>query len=309
MQTSPVTTQQLKSSVIAVPPLSRDDQYEISVHSNRQIVEHIEGGGVSILLYGGNANLYHVRLSEYGRLLQMFEEISGEQTLVIPSVGPSYGMMMDQAALLREQAFPTAMVLPQEGVMTEAGMMTAFRRFVESVGKPAVLYIKREGFISPENTAKLVDDSLVSFIKYAIVRDDPRQDDFLTELVDRVDKKWIVSGIGEQPAIVHLKQFGITGFTSGCVCIAPSLSQEMLAALYQDDLEQAERIRQTFKPLEDLRNRYSPIRVLHEAVALSGIAETGPQLPMMSDLDQQQRAEVAGVAQALLEKQMQVRSR
>ena len=127
-----------------------------------------------------------------------------------------------------------------------------FRQFVERFGRSAVLYIKRKGYISPQGAAKLVDDGLVSFIKYAIVRDDPADDPFLTQLVDQVDRSIIVSGIGEQPAIVHLKQFGLTGFTSGCVCVAPALSQQMLVALNQDDTETAESIRQTFEPLEDL---------------------------------------------------------
>ena len=39
-----------------------------------------------------------------------------------------------------------------------------------------------------------------------------------------------------------------------------------------------------FCPLEDLRNKIHPIRVLHHAVAAAGIAETGPMQPMLSDL-------------------------
>ncbi|MEO1618746.1 MAG: dihydrodipicolinate synthase family protein, partial [Planctomycetota bacterium] len=93
-----------------------------------------------------------------------------------------------------------------------------------------------------------------------------------------------VSGIGEQPAIVHLRDFGITGFTSGCVCVAPRKSMAMLRAIQSGDFDAAESIRQFFEPLEDLRNEYSPIRVLHHAVEQAGIAKTGPLQPMLSDL-------------------------
>ena len=51
------------------------------------------------------------------------------------------------------------------------------------------------------------------------------------KLVQQVDRKLIVSGIGEQPAIIHLRDFKLGGFTSGCVCVAPKLSRLMLEAL------------------------------------------------------------------------------
>lgn len=300
MQTTAVTYDNLRSSVIAVPPLCRASDDTLCKTENEKLVRHIEAGGIRSLLYGGNANLYHIRISEYAQLLEMLADIAGPETLVVPSVGPAYGMMMDQAELLKSTAFPSAMVLPAEGVMTEAGLMTGFRRFVEAFGRPAVLYIKRDGYLSPAGARTLVDEGLVSFIKYAIVRDDPQHDDYLTRLVEGVDRRLIVSGIGEQPAIVHLKNFGITGFTSGCVCIAPQLSQQMLTALYQDDLASAEQVRQTFLALETLRNEIHPIRVLHEAVTLAGIADTGPHLPLLSEVTPQQSAKIAAAACALL---------
>ncbi len=300
MQTTPVNYDILRHSVIAVPPLCRDADLRICQDENQRLVSHIEAGGVTTLLYGGNANLYHVRLSEYASLLETLEQIAGRQTLVIPSAGPAYGLMMDQAKVLRESTFPTAMVLPQQDVMTEEGLLSGFRHFVEAINRPAVLYIKREGYITSAGAAKLVDDGLVSFIKYAIVRDDPSDDPFLRELVEVVDRALIVSGIGEQPAIVHLTRFGLTGFTSGCVCIAPTLSQQMLHALSEGDVDTAESIRQTFEPLEDLRNGINPIRVLHEAVRLAEIAHTGSQLPLLSGVTAEQSSTIARVAGELM---------
>jgi dihydrodipicolinate synthase/N-acetylneuraminate lyase len=145
-----------------------------------------------------------------------------------------------------------------------------------------------------------MDDGVVNWIKYAIVRDDPAQDDYLRQLVDCVDPQRIVSGIGEQPAIVHLRDFGVQGFTSGCVCIAPSLSMKMLAALKAGDYETCETIRQTFEPLENLRNAINPIRVLHTAVAEAGIADTGPILPLLNDVSENERANIADAAKTLL---------
>jgi dihydrodipicolinate synthase/N-acetylneuraminate lyase len=119
-------------------------------------------------------------------------------------------------------------------------------------------------------------------------------------LVDLVDPRIVISGIGEQPAIVHLREFGLGGFTSGCVCIAPRLSVEMLAAIRAKDWERAEQIRATFKPLEDIRNAINPIRVLHEAVRLAGIADTGPLLPLLTNLEPSHHARLQQTARQLL---------
>ncbi len=220
---------------------------------------------------------------------------------MIPSAGPAYGTMIEQAKILRRHRFPVVMVLPQQGITTSEGVETGVRRFVEASGVPALLYIKHDGFIEPENVQRLADEKVIAGIKYATVRADPTKDEYLRRLADRVERRLIISGIGEQPAIVHLRDFGLGGFTSGCVCVAPRLSRAMLEAIRQKDWQRAERIRQAFKPLEDLRNAISPIRVLHEAVRLAGIADTGPLLPLLSNLPGSDHAKVEAAARKLLE--------
>lgn len=295
-----LTPARLIESVLAVPPLCRKPDLSLDPAENVKLIRHIEAGGITTLLYGGNANFYHLPLSEYDDVLSMLEQSAGAQTLVIPSAGPAFGTMIDQAKVIRRHKFPTVMLLPQTGITTSAGVAEGVRRFVEAAGVPALLYIKHDGFIDVEDVGKLADAKLISGIKYATVRHDPAKDEYLRELVKRVDRQIIISGIGEQPAIVHLKEFGLGGFTSGCVCINPRLPAEMLEALRKDHVEEAERIRQIFRPLEDLRNAINPIRVLHEAVRLAGIAETGPAMPLLSNLDEADWFRVGAAATTLL---------
>jgi dihydrodipicolinate synthase/N-acetylneuraminate lyase len=290
----------LKRSVIAVPPLARNDDLTLNRTENQRIVSHIEAGGVSILLYGGNAVLYHVAPSQYGQLLEMLSELASPSTIVIPSVGPAYGVMMDQAAMLSASPFTTAMILPQKEISTSAGIARAVRDFCQAAERRVVLYIKHDNYVDVDDVARLMNDGLLSAIKYAIVREDAADDQYLRKLVDTVGTELMVSGMGEQPAIVHMRQFGLPGFTSGCVCIRPDLSARMLSAVHDDELDIAESIRETFRPLEDLRNSINPIRVLHEAVALAGIARTGPFLPCLSELDPAERQLVATAATQLL---------
>ncbi len=294
-----ITPARLADSVIAVPPLARDAKLKIDSAENQKIVRFIESGGVNTLLYGGNAVLYHVRLSEYARLLQVLTEIAGEKTLIVPSVGPAFGTMMDQVDVLSDFDFPTVMILPQKDIADAGGIASGIRRFVDAYGKPIVLYLKHDRWLPPEVVGKMYSSGILSWIKYAVVRDDPTQDDYLREVLAQVPGEIVVSGIGEQPAITHLRDFEITGFTSGCVCVNPARSQQMLRAIQTGDIALAEKIRNEFCGLEDLRNAINPIRVLHRAVELAEIARTGPMLPMLGELTPEQTTVVANAALAL----------
>jgi dihydrodipicolinate synthase/N-acetylneuraminate lyase len=300
VKTQAVTFADLSGSVLAVPPLARNPDLTLNRAANAALVRHIESGGISTLLYGGNANLYHISVGEYGALLDQLAEIAAPNTWVIPSVGPDFGKMMDQAQVLKSRAFPTAMVLPATFPNTVAGAEAGLRKFAQAFGKPIIVYIKAEGYLTPEAVKRLVDDGLVAGIKYAIVRDDPRKDAFLSQLVELVDRRFIVSGIGERPAIVHLRDFGLAGFTTGSGCVGPRGSSGLLAALKNKDYDRAEQLRAPFIPLEDLRDTLSPIRVLHEAVRLAGIADTGPILPLLSNIEPEHHPRVKKAAQELL---------
>jgi dihydrodipicolinate synthase/N-acetylneuraminate lyase len=296
-----LTSGALAGSVLAVPPLCRNADYTLNEVENAKLIRHIEAGGVRTLLYGGNANFYHIATGEYAQVLAMLVQQAGADTLVIPSAGPAFGTMMDQAKVLRRHRFPTVMILPQQGITTSQGVEAGVRKFVDAAGVPALLYVKADGYIEVPQVAALARDRVISGIKYATVRTDTAEDDYLRQLVSQVDPVIIISGIGEQPAITHLRDFKLGGFTSGCVCVAPKLSAQMLKAIRAGDWQTAEKICKTFRPLEDLRNAIHPIRVLHEAVRLAGIADTGPLLPLLTNLSEDQHAPVAAAAIGLLQ--------
>jgi dihydrodipicolinate synthase/N-acetylneuraminate lyase len=299
MKTTPVSPADLGASVFAVPPLARNADLTLNRAANAAQIRHIEAGGVTSILYGGNANLFHVSASEYPALLDMLEELAGADTWMVPSVGPEYGLLMDQMAVLKQCTFPTAMVLPLASPGTSDGLETGIGRAADRFGRQLILYIKSETGLTPEALGRLVARGLVCAVKYGIERPDPRQDDFLKRILDNVDRKLVVSGMGERPAIVHLRDFGLAGFTSGCVCIAPKSATLLLKAMQRKDWAEAERLRALFMPLEECRIRLHLIRVLHEALSLSGIADMGPILPMLSNIDANHHAEIRALALAL----------
>lgn len=299
MKTTPVTPADLSASVLSVPPLAR--RADLTLDPEAALIGHLQDGGVRTLMYGGNANFYHLPASEYAATLDFLAEAAGPDTWVIPSAGADYGKLMDHAAILRTRNFPTAMALPFGNPSNDGGVAMALRRFADKLGKPIIAYVKGLGYIEPATLGALARDGVICAIKYAIVRDDPSKDTYLDELVKHVSRDIIISGIGERPAIVHLRDFGLRCFTSGSVCVAPRGSMKLLAALKAKRYDEAEKLRAAYIPLEDQRDKRGPIRVLHDAVTLAGIADMGPMLPMISNLDPSERPAVKAAAVALLE--------
>jgi dihydrodipicolinate synthase/N-acetylneuraminate lyase len=294
------------AGVFAVPPLARksDTQRSIDFEQNGLIARHIVEGGITRLLYGGNAFLYHVTLAEYEQLLEWLSSID-RNVWVIPSLGPSYGRAMDQAILLRQYDFPCTMILPSSDPRDAAGLERGFREIAEAAQTRLIVYLKDENNMGPDReagldaVARLVDDGLCMAIKYAVVRQDPLHDAYLDALLARVDRKFVISGIGERPAIVHLRDWNLPGFTTGSGCIAPRLSQDLFASCALRDFARAEQLRAQFIPLEDARDLWGPARVLHRATESAGIAATGPVPPYLTDLTGEQEQILAPVARVL----------
>jgi 4-hydroxy-tetrahydrodipicolinate synthase len=284
MKNNAVTPQDLRRSVISVPPLARNADLSFNEAHNAALLAHMRAGGVTTYMYGGNANLYHMGVSEFGPFLEMLGRLAQDGDWMIPSIGADFGKAMDQAAIAREHPFPTVMVLPQRFPVAPAGVAAGLRRIAECYGKPIIAYVKDEGYVEPQDLGKLVAEGHVCAIKYAIVRENPAQDAYLSQLLDHVDRDLVISGIGERPVVDHFREFGLRAFTSGSVCVAPRLSNAIRVALHNGDYDSASMVRELFIPLEDARDGYSPMRVLHDAVGFAGIADMGPMLPMQANL-------------------------
>lgn len=300
MKTTPVQ-QSDRQGVIAVPPLCRDASGAFQWEECRRVVDHIRAGGVTRLMYGGNAFLYHMTLGEYEQMLEWLTTLDDELWCV-PAAGPSYGRLMDQAPLLRRYRFPCVMALPCADPRDAKGLEAGLRRFSAEAETPLIVYLKDETnfggdlMAGLDAVARLVADGICVGIKYAVVRKDPSVDAYLTALLERVDRRMVVSGIGERPAIVHWNQFQLAGFTSGSVCVAPGLTQAIFDALRAGDTVTAAAIREKFIEHEDFRDAWGPARVLHASMALAGIANTGPIPPFVSGLSDEQQSQLRPAA-------------
>jgi dihydrodipicolinate synthase/N-acetylneuraminate lyase len=307
MKNTPVDPTDL-AGVLPVPPLPRqpDAARSLDLDAAKALVEHLAQGGLRALIFGGNAFLYHVTLDEYETLLAWMAALP-DPLWPIPSVGPSFGRAVDQAALLRRHAFPCAMALPCGDPRDAGGLERGWREIVQRSGVPLMLYLKDEHNLGPDLdagldiVARLIEDGTAVAVKYAVVRPAPERDAYLEGLLARVPRERVVSGIGERPAVVHMLKFGLPGFTTGSGCVAPVLSAALHEACGRGDEGEAQRLRASFLPHEDLRDAWGPARVLHAAVELAGICATGPIPPFVSPLDTTQRERLRPVARSLYE--------
>lgn len=293
MHTQPLTSETICRSVWAVPPLCRQADGSLDADSNRTLVRHIEAGGLTTLLYGGNAVFYHLTLDEFERAIALITEIAGEDSIVVPAIGPTFGLLRDHADRLRGTDFPTAMVLPQRDIVTSEGIARGVRQASDRMGKPVVLYMKHPGTLTTSHVRAMVDDGTVCAIKYAVTLDDPLDDPELTALCDAVDPQMILSGSGEQFAAPHREAFGVGNFTTGCGCLFPKVSVALKRRWDAGDFgDSSHALKETLLPLESLRDNWGPIAVLHRAVE-HGLTPTGPLLPLLSEPDAGLDAKIA----------------
>src|ERR1700730_17234108 len=142
--------------VFVVPPLARksDLKRAIDFDQNTLLVRHIINGGITRLIYGGNAFLYHVSLAEYEQLLAWLSDFADDVWL-IPSIGPSYGRALDQGALLRRYQFPCMMMLPCGDPRDVLGLELGLREVGEAAETKLIVYLKDENNFGPDREAGL----------------------------------------------------------------------------------------------------------------------------------------------------------
>jgi dihydrodipicolinate synthase/N-acetylneuraminate lyase len=73
----------------------------------------------------------------------------------------------------------------------------------------------------------------------------------------------------------------------------------MFELLKAGEYEQAAALRESFLPIEDIRDTLGPARVLHAATTAAGIAECGPIPPFTTELTEDQKADLVKAVKPL----------
>ena len=297
------------ASVVAVPPIALNADYSVNAGANEALIKHIEDGGVDILLYGGNANLYHFGLEDYRAAMEAIRAAAAPTTHLITSIGPDFGKALAQAPIARDLGFTNVMVLPTNFPADPAGVANGVRKLADAYGNGLILYLKRENYADPDDLAKLISEKAVSFVKYAVEKPDASKDPYLDAVLSAIGTEYLASGMGETPIHDHLGDRKLTTYTSGAVCIAPVAASELLTLYKTGRAAEAVELSKPFLDFEKIRLDLGGLQVLHDGVRLSGIADTGPLMPMVSNLPPDRLPPVAKAVEALKLAEKHARSR
>ncbi|MCL6707985.1 dihydrodipicolinate synthase family protein [Pseudomonas sp. R2.Fl] len=297
------------ASVVSVPPIALRPDLTVNAAANAALIRHIVDGGVGILLYGGNANLYHFGLEDYRAAMEALLDGTPKGTHIITSIGPDFGKAMAQAPIVRELGFSNVMLLPTQFPADSAGVANGVRRLADALGHGLILYLKRDRYVAPDELAGLVGDGAVRFVKYAVERTDAADDPYLDDVLSAVGVEHVASGMGETPINDHLGSRALTTYTSGAVCIAPAAAMELLALYKAGRNAEGLELSRPFLEFEKVRAKLGGLQVLHDGVRLSGIADTGPLMPMVSNLPADSLAPVQAAVDALIEAEEACRAR
>jgi len=301
VKTTQVTPADLLCCPLALPPMARTQSGEIAVAEQAKLLDWLRSGGITTFLYGGCANFFNASVRQYAATLDVIEDLARDHEWVIPTIGPDFGKAMDQAEILRGRQFPSAMLLPLAPA-TAAGVATGLRRLSDAMGRPLMVFFKSADYVRASDLAAMIRDGVLCCVEYGIGGSTEMAEPFLAELLEQVGNvDAVIDGAGERTITTHAR-FGLKGYTSGSGVIAPHLTMALLAAVKRGDLGEAIRLREPFLELEGLRQAHAPIPVLHDAVRLAGIADTGPIGPFFSNVsDAQALASIAAAATRLRE--------
>src|SRR5260370_16875612 len=94
MRTSAPRFDETDRWVFAAPPLARGEDGALSRAANQRMIRHIESGGLTMMMYGGNANFYHLAGRDYAETLEMLAHLPPHVSWLIPSPGPLFATLL-----------------------------------------------------------------------------------------------------------------------------------------------------------------------------------------------------------------------
>ena len=269
MKTGPVSLDDLSRRVrcaAAGPPAGCRATASTSIRTN-VLVRHMLAGGLTRLLYGGNAFLYHVTRESSSRCSAGWRSMP-DDVWAIPSIGP---VLWPRASIRRgcvsTVRFPTVMLLPCGDPRDAAGLERGISEIADAAGVPLVVYREGRRQLRPRSgspawtrwrgsSTSARSSAPSSTPSCGRTRRTIR---ISTRLLARVDRRRVISGMGERPAVVHLRHRRLPGFTTGSGCVAPALSQSVFEAASNGRLDGGRRRpRADFLPLEDVRDALGP---------------------------------------------------
>ncbi|MFD6494696.1 dihydrodipicolinate synthase family protein [Streptomyces sp. NPDC059944] len=285
------------AEVVAIPvtPFAEDGTIDRATH--RALLRRLIDGGVRTLTPNGNTGEFYALTPEERRtVMELTAEEAGDRAAVLAGVG--HDVPTAVASARHAAALGAGMVMVHQPVhpyVSEGGWVDYHRAVAESVPALGVVPYIRNPLLPGERLAELADACPnVIGVKYAV----PDAARFAAFARDAGLERFVwVAGLAEPYAPSYFSA-GATGFTSGLVNVAPTLSLNMIEALRSGDYPAAMKVWEQIRRFEELRGANASannVTVVKEALASLGLCRRDVR-PPSRPLAESERSEVAAIA-------------
>ncbi|MGW0335355.1 dihydrodipicolinate synthase family protein [Streptomyces sp. NPDC003011] len=297
MTTTFETQRAALADVVAIPvtPFAEDGTIDQDTH--RALLRRLLDAGVRTLTPNGNTGeFYALTPEERQRVTEVTIDEAGERAVILVGVGHDIPTAIASARHAREHGAQMIMVhQPVHPYVAQSGWVDYHRAIAEAVPELGVVPYIRNAQLHGVRLAELADACPnVIGVKYAV----PDAARFAAFARDAgLDRFVWVAGLAEPYAPSYFSA-GATGFTSGLVNIAPSVSLNMIEALRAGDFPAAMKVWEQIRRFEELRaanGSANNVTVVKEALASLGLCRRDVR-PPSRPLPEDERVEVAAIA-------------
>ncbi|MEU9367466.1 dihydrodipicolinate synthase family protein [Streptomyces avermitilis] len=285
------------AEVVAIPvtPFAEDGSVDRDTH--RALLRRLLDGGVKTLTPNGNTGEFYALSPEERQLVtELTLEETGDRAAVLVGVGHDVPTAVACARHARAHGAQMVMIhQPVHPYVSDAGWVDYHRAVAEAVPELGVVPYLRNPLLPGARLAELADHCPnVVGVKYAV----PDAARFAAFARDAGLERFVwVAGLAEPYAPSYFSA-GATGFTSGLVNVAPSVSLNMIEALRSGDYQAAMKVWEQIRRFEELRAAGASannVTVVKEALASLGLCRRDVRAPS-KPLPEDERAEVAAIA-------------
>ncbi|MFE2508995.1 dihydrodipicolinate synthase family protein [Streptomyces naganishii] len=287
------------ADVVAIPVTPFGEDGGVDRETHRALLRRLLEGGVTTLTPNGNTGEFYALTPEERRLVtELTVEEAGDRASVLAGVGHDLPTAVASARHARDLGATMVMVhQPVHPYVSQGGWVDYHRTIAEAVPALGVVPYIRDARLPGARLAELADSCPnVIGVKYAV----PDAARFAAFARDAGLERFVwVAGLAEPYAPSYFSA-GATGFTSGLVNVAPSVSRDMIEALRAGDYPAAMNVWERIRRFEELRaadGSAGNVTVVKEALASLGLCRRDVRPPGRT-LPPGERARVAAIVAA-----------